>query len=102
MTEKELHKLRRHDLLQLLLAQGREAAQLQDRIRELTESQGQLQQANDRFIERLDDKDAQIQRLKDRLDEKDITRRFWGGLSPTGRGSNTRTGKTCASTAPMV
>ena len=71
MTEKELHKLRRHDLLQLLLAQGREAAQLQDRIRELTESQGQLQQANDRFIERLDDKDAQIQRLKDRLDEKD-------------------------------
>ena len=28
MTEKQLHKLRRQDLLELLLAQGREAAQL--------------------------------------------------------------------------
>jgi hypothetical protein len=72
MTEKELHKLRRQDLLQLLLAQGREAAQLQARISELSEELERLQETNARFIDRMDDKDIQIERLKSRLDEKDV------------------------------
>lgn len=72
MTEKELHKLRRHELLQLLLAQGREAAQLQARIDEMTTELNQLQETNNRFIERMDEKDAQIGKLKERLDEKDV------------------------------
>ncbi len=72
MTEKELHRLRRHDLLQLLLAQGREAAQLQERIEKTDAELEQLRETNQRFIERMDDKDAQIGKLKDRLDEKDI------------------------------
>lgn len=72
MTEKELHKLRRHDLLQLLLAQGREAAQLQAQIDDMTAQLETAQETNSRFIGRLDDKDAQIEKLKGRLDEKDL------------------------------
>lgn len=81
MTEKELHKLRRHDLLQLLLAQGREAAQLQAQIDEMTAELNNLQEANNRFIGRMDDKDAQIEKLKGRLDEKDAqVEKFKGRL----------------------
>lgn len=81
MTEKELHKLRRHDLLQLLLAQGREAAQLRAQIEEITAELEQTQETNQRFIERMDEKDAQIGKLKERLDEKDIqVDRFKGRL----------------------
>ncbi|HBA48072.1 MAG TPA: hypothetical protein DCZ91_09810 [Lachnospiraceae bacterium] len=72
MTEKELHKLRRHDLLQLLLAQGREAAQLQAKLEATTAELNQLQETNSRFIERMDNKDAQIEKLKGRLNEKDV------------------------------
>ena len=35
MTEKELRKLRRQDLLQLLILQGREVSEQTDKIREL-------------------------------------------------------------------
>lgn len=71
MTEKELHRLRRHDLLQLLLAQGREAAQLQGQIDDMTAELNDLHETNSRFIGRMDDKDAQIEKLKRRLNEKD-------------------------------
>lgn len=71
MTEKELHKLRRPALLQLLLAQGREAAQLQKQIEQMAAELEQLRETNQRFIERMDDKDAQIERLKGRLNQKD-------------------------------
>lgn len=71
MTEKQLHKLRRQDLLQLLVAQGKEAAQLQARLDEAAEELKNLQDTRTKFIERMDDKDAQIEKLKPRLDEKD-------------------------------
>lgn len=71
MTEKELRRLRRPDLLQLLLAQGKEAvalqAQLEERSAELAESQAM----GGRLKEKLDEKDALIEKLKGRLDEKD-------------------------------
>ena len=63
MTEKELHRLRRHDLLQLLLAQGREAAQLQGQIDDMTADLIDLHETNSRFIGRMDVKDAQIEML---------------------------------------
>lgn len=72
MTEKQLHKLRRHDLLQLLLAQGREAAQLRAQLEAMTAELNQLQETNSRFIERMDNKDAQIEKLKERLNETDV------------------------------
>lgn len=73
MTEKELHKLRRQDLLELLLSQSKEVSANQREIRELTHQVETLTLNNDHLKERLDDKDAQIERLKQRLDQKDLT-----------------------------
>lgn len=71
MTEKQLHKLRRQDLLELLLAQGREAAQLQTQLDEAAEKLSALEDTRTRFIERMNEKDAQIEKLTSRLNEKD-------------------------------
>ncbi len=71
MTEKEFHKLRRRDLLQLLVTQGKENIQLQE---ELDITRGELEQSqesNGRLKAKLDEKDALIEKLKGRLDEKD-------------------------------
>ncbi len=71
MTEKELHKLKRHDLLSLLVAQGQEGLALETK---LAETDGQLNETtrlSERLKERLNEKDAQIERLKERLNEKD-------------------------------
>lgn len=85
MTEKELHRLKRPDLLTLLVAQGREAGEMQQK---LSSTENELHQADrqverlkarlndkdeqlNRLKEKLQDKDAQIARLKDRLDTKD-------------------------------
>ena len=73
MTEKQLHKLRRQDLLQLLVAQGKEAAQLQARLDEAAEELKDLQDTRTKFIERMDDKDAQIEKLKPRLRSEEHT-----------------------------
>ena len=71
MTEKELHKLKRQDILHLLLLQVREAEQMRQ---QMAETEEELQAANktvERLKNRLDEKDEQIERLKDRLNEKD-------------------------------
>lgn len=76
MTEKELHRLKKQDLLQLLLEQGREAAALQAEISALSNSLADSQAGNARLRAKLDEKDELIDKLKARLDEKDnlITR----------------------------
>lgn len=71
MTEKELHKLHRQDLLQLLVEQSREARQLGSQLAETEDNLNQMQSGNDRLKTKLDEKDEQIDRLKERLDEKD-------------------------------
>ena len=71
MAEKELRRLKRQELLQLLLAQVKEAEELQEKLHG-TESQ--LKEANEileRLKARLNSKDAQIHKLKGRLDKKD-------------------------------
>ncbi len=63
-AEKDLQRLRRVDLLELLLdeiRQNDENATELEQLRELTE----------RLKGRLNDKDAQIERLKAKLDQKD-------------------------------
>ena len=73
MTEKELRRLRRQDLLELLVAQSREASRLQTELdREITERAGLLE-SSERLKGKLDEKDALIEKLKGRLDEKDRT-----------------------------
>lgn len=71
MTEKDLARLKRMDLLALLVEQGRQAGELET---SLSEAQAALNEANglaERLKERLNEKDAQLERLKERLDEKD-------------------------------
>ena len=63
-TEKELQRLRRVDLLELLLDEIRQNEQDTAKLEELTE-------LVDRLKAKLDDKDEQIEHLKRRLDEKD-------------------------------
>ena len=71
MTEKELHKLKRQDLLQLLLSQSVEVRRQQDAIGRLEEESSQLRASLERLTAQLDERDAQLEKLKRRLDEKD-------------------------------
>lgn len=71
MTDKEFHKLKRQDILRLLLSQVKEAETLRSN---LSETEGRLivaEEGYERLKRRLDSKDAQIDKLKERLDEKD-------------------------------
>ena len=76
MTEKELRRLRRHDLLQLLLLQSKENLALREEIDQLTERNQTLE----------DDR----KRLKSWLDEKDETIRSLESKIKNGRGANNR------------
>lgn len=71
MTEKELGKLKRPDLLALLVAQVQEATALQERLEETENNLTQAVQLDNRLRAKLDEKDEQIERLKERLNEKD-------------------------------
>lgn len=71
MTEKELNRLKRQDLLQLLFAQGTEFSQLQKKVAELEIELSKATAMSERLKDKLDDKDDQIERLKDKLNDKD-------------------------------
>lgn len=71
MTEKELHKLRRQELLQLLLLQVKEAEELRQKQQETEGLLTNLEQDFERLKARLNSKDAQLHKLKGRLDKKD-------------------------------
>lgn len=71
LTEKELHRMKRADLLALLLAQGREAATLQTQLDSANGALADSQELVARLKTRLDEKDAQMERLKGKLNEKD-------------------------------
>ena len=72
MTEKELRKLNRHDLLELLVEQSREASRLGASLKEREDELAQALGSNGRLKEKLDEKDALVEKLKGRLDEKDV------------------------------
>lgn len=71
MTEKELRKLDRHDLLELLVEQTREASRLRLVLDEREERLLQATASVERLKAKLGDKDNQIEKLTGRLDEKD-------------------------------
>ena len=71
MTEKELRKLGRHDLLELLVEQSREAAKLDAALKEKEEALAGAEEGNGRLKEKLNEKDELIEKLKARLDGKD-------------------------------
>lgn len=71
MTEKELHKLGKQDMLKLMLAQGKEAAALTEELDAANAELAEVKATNERLKLRLDEKDALIEKLKNRLDQKD-------------------------------
>lgn len=70
MTDKELQKLGRRELLQLLLEQAREAERLSKLLEETEEQLHQLEENYERLRGRLDNKDAQIHDLRATLQEE--------------------------------
>lgn len=68
MTDKELHKLGRRDLLQLLVQQGKEAQKVKQQLEQTEEQLHQLEETYERLRKRLDQKDEQIHQLKDELE----------------------------------
>ena len=71
MTEKEFHRMRPQDLVQLLLAQGAEVASLHEDLEKKIEKLGLLQAENDALKVKLDESDAGIELIKKELDESD-------------------------------
>ena len=67
MTDRELHKLGRRDLLQLMLESAREAEKSRNQLKETENQLAALKKNYERLRKRLDDKDAQIHNLKDKL-----------------------------------
>ena len=64
-SDRELSRLKRQDLLELLLEQMREGERLQAEVNQLTS-------LSDRLKAKLDDKDVQIDHLKEKLNDKDV------------------------------
>lgn len=68
MTDKELHKLSRKEVLQMLLAQAREAERLSGLLTETETQLHQLEETYERLRDRLDKKDLQIRTLRETLE----------------------------------
>lgn len=67
MTDRELQKLGRRELLQLLPEQAKESERLGKQVAELEEQLRQTEEGYERLRDRLDSKDAQIHELEDTL-----------------------------------
>jgi len=79
---RELQRLKRQDLLELLVAQLKEGERLQAIIADNEATIDELTDLSERLKAKLDDKDAQIERLKGKLNDKDAQiERFKGKLN---------------------
>lgn len=67
MTDKELQKLGRRELLQLLLDQAKETDRLSKLLRDTEGQLSQMEESYERLRERLDQKDAKIHELQTTL-----------------------------------
>ena len=76
MTDKEMHKLSRRELLQLLLAQVSETEELKQSVNEKDSKLAELHENYERLRKRLDQKDAKIHELQNILHEERTTRRI--------------------------
>lgn len=76
MTDKEMHKLSRRELLQLLLAQVKETDKVKQSLAEREKELTELQENYERLRKRLDQKDEKIHTLQDTLRRDRNTRRI--------------------------
>ena len=71
MPDKELRTLSRQDLLQLLIAQGREAASIEEQLKEAKYNEQRQFDSNERLRDRIADREETIEHLKEKLTGKD-------------------------------
>ena len=71
MTEKEFRKLKRGDLLELLLAESRENTGLNNQLEQLTKEKKTLLKINAQLRQQLQDKDAELAKAFAGLQQKD-------------------------------
>ena len=71
MTDRELKRLSRQDLLQLLIAQGREAAAVEEQLKEAKYNEQRQFESNERLRDRIADREETIEHLKEKLTGKD-------------------------------
>ena len=71
MTDKELHRLKRAELISLLITEIQEVNDLKDAYDESEKECAQLCDDVEHLKQRLEDKDEKFKRLKAKLDEKD-------------------------------
>ena len=71
MTDKDLHKLSREDLLKLMLAQSKELTRQKTIVSEMTTTAEENTASIDRLKAKLDENDETTERRKGRLNEKD-------------------------------
>ena len=71
MTEKGFSKLRRRDLLELLLSQIQEDERLERKVSAMMSRITSQEKTLNRLKDKLNEKDAQLEKLKGRLDDKD-------------------------------
>lgn len=71
MTEKEFSKLRRRDLLELLLSQIQEDERLERKVSAMMNRITSQEKTLNRLKDKLNEKDAQLEKLKGRLNDKD-------------------------------
>lgn len=76
MTDKELHKLSRRDILQLMLTQGKDAEEWKRQLEERDEELRVMTENYERLRKRLDQKDEQIRGLKETLEEERQSRKI--------------------------
>ena len=76
MTEKELHKLKRHDLLQIMLTQSEEVENLSKQLEETESELHQVEEGYERLRKRLDLKDEQIAELRQTLEKERSQRKI--------------------------
>lgn len=76
MTDKEMHKLSRRELLQLLLTQGRDTEKLRKSLEEIQGEYQKLTENYERLKKRLDHKDEQIHGLRETLQKERTNRRI--------------------------
>ena len=71
MTDKDLRKLGKVDLIQLLLTEVQKTAALKEQVAQLEAEVKKLTSTNDHLKERLNDKDETMAGLKEKLNDKD-------------------------------
>ena len=72
MTEKEFRKLKRGDLLELLLTESRENTDMNHQLEQLQEQKKTLMKINAKLRQQFQQKDTELSAVLQRMEQKDL------------------------------